>query len=592
MSSTNRRPVGSTALLQAAGLAVVIAALPAGTRSASAQDAAGAASTSIPTLRGALDGGATALPGSGGPAAGRGADASGAGGDADGPNNPAPAIPADGGVGTNRTTANGPQQPEKPRGRFALPRSTAKTEDRLRYPRKGPPPLPELQAYPTSVAPSQRPRGAGGDAALALRGSGAAIDTVGDVIRPGPTVAALPFTARIRGRIEDAPYDPVGYEVGSLRLTPYVTQSIGYDSNPNQTQTGLRPSAFERTEGGVSLASTWSRNSFSASFHGGYDAFFSAPEANRPDAVGVADYRFDVDRDTTLDAETRFAIDTQRLGSPEVGVLSAVAANSTSRPLITTFGGSVGGAEGFGRLNVALHGSLDRTAYDNADGTGAGVVGSYLQNLASQNFNDAGLRLRTTYEVTPVLQPFVDLFGDERIHDHEIDYTGYRRDSTGFTGQVGSSFELTRLLTGELSAGYGFRDYQDPRLKLIASPVFNGAITYAATPLTTVSFRAATSFDETNVPGSSGTTSRSVTLEVSHALLRNTTITGALSFLNTDYVGVPITENTLAETLKAEYHLSRDLVATATYSHERLNSTLAGSSFGQNIALIGLRLQR
>ncbi len=587
MSSTNRRPVGPTALLHAAGLAVVLAAA----APAAAQDAAGAASTALPGLRGDIDG-APDLP----TATGRGTDASGAGDDADAPGNPAPPLPADGGVGTARTTANGPQQPEKPRGRFAPSKGTAKTEDRTRYTRKGPPPLPELQAYPTSVAPSQRPRGAGGDAALALRGSGAAIDTVGDVIRPGPTVAALPFAGRLRGRIEDAPYDAVGYDVGSLRLTPYVTQSIGYDSNPNQTQTGLRPSAFERTEGGLAVASTWSRNSFTASLHGGYDDFFSAPEADRPDAVGVADYRFDVDRDTTLDAETRFAIDTQRVTSPEVGVLNAAAASSATRPLITTFGGTVGGAESFGRLNLALHGSLDRTAYEDVDGAGAGAgtgaVDGYLQDLSSEDFNDAGLRLRATYEVTPVLQPFVDLFGDDRIHDHALDYTGYARDSVGFTGQVGTNFELTRLLSGEISAGYGTRAYQDPRLKDIASPVVNAAITYAATPLTTISFRAATSFDETTVAGSPGTESRSVTLEVSHALLRDMTITGALSYLNTDYVGVPITENTLAETLKAEYHLTRDLVATATYSHERLNSTLAGSSFGQDIGLLGLRLQR
>ena len=583
MSSTNRRPVCTAALLRAAGLASALAAgcaIP----PAAAQDAADGAAIGAPSLRGALDGTAAgssaASPG--------GAPRFDVGMDADAPGAAAPRLPSDGGVGTANDGSPGPQQPQKPRGRFAPPKGTAKTEDRIRYPRRGAPTLPELQAYPTSTAPSQRPRGTGGDPALALRGSGAAIDTVGDVIRPGPTVAALPFAGRLRGRVEDAPFDAVGYDVGSLRLTPYVTQSVGYDSNPNQTQTGLRPSALERTEGGLAVASAWSRNSFTASLHGGYDVFFSTPEADRPDAVGVANYRFDVDRDTTLDAETRFALDTQRLGSPEVGVLSAAAANSTTRPLITTFGGSVGGAETFGRLNVALHGSLDRTAYDNADG----VANTYLQNLASLNFNDAGLRLRATYEATPVLQPFVDLFGDERIHDHTVDYTGYARDSVGFVGQVGSSFELTRLLTGEVSAGYGTRAYQDPRLKDIASPVFNGAVTYAMTPLTTISFRAATTFEETNVAGSSGSESRSVTLEASHALLRNLTITGALSYLNTDYVGVAIAENTLAETLKAEYHLTRDLVATATYSHERLNSTLAGSSFGQNVGLVGLRLQR
>ena len=548
MPSTNRRPAGPSALLGAAVLAVVLAAA---APPASAQVTTGGPSTAVPTLRGSVDGTA--------------------GGDADGAGAPAPPLPADGGIGT----AAGPGAAEAPRGRFAFPKGTAKTADRTRTPRKGPPPLPGLQAYPSSAP-----------ASLRLRAGGAAIDTVGDVLRPAPSVAVLPpeglpAGVRLRNRIEDAPYDPVGVEVGSLRLTPYVTQSLGFDSNPNQTQSGLRPSAFERTEGGLGVASTWSRNALTASLHGGYDAFFSAPEANRPDATGVIDYRYDLDRDTALDAETRFAVDTQRIGSPEV------AAGAQSRPLIATFGGAVGGSETLGRLNLALHGSLDRTAYDDARDAGGG-----FQDLASENFDDAGVRLRATYEMTPVLRPFVDVFADDRLHDREVDYIGFRRDSIGVTGQVGSSFELTRLLSGELSAGYGGRSYEDPRLKDITSPVFNGAITYAATPLTTVSFRAATSFDETTVAGSPGTESQSATLQVTHALLRNLTVTAALSYLNTDYVGVPITEDTLAETLKAEVHLSRSWVATASYDHEHLNSTLPGSSFGQNVFLLGLRWQR
>ena len=520
---------------------------------AAAQDASRAASAASPGLRGSVDGtiGGAATAGV------TGLDAA---------DTAAPPLPADGG---GRPAPTNAASAAPARGKFAPPKGTAKTQDRTRTPRVGPPPLQELQAYPSSVP-----------ASLRLRGTGAAIDTVGDVIRPGPTVAALPFTARLRTRIEDTPYDPIGYDVGSLRLTPYVTQSLGYDSNPDQTQTNLRPSAFERTEGGFGLGSTWSRNSLTASVHAGYDAFFSDPQANRPDAVGVANYRFDVDRDTTLDAETRFAIDTQRVGSPEV------TNGATSRPLISTFGGSVGGSETFGRINLALHGSIDRTAYENADSGG-----EVIQDLASESFNDFGLHLRASYEATPVLSPFVDILADNRIHDSTIDYTGYQRDSVGTVGQVGTTFELTRLLSGEVSAGYGGRSYEDPRLKNITSPVFNGTLTYAATPLTTLSFRAATSFDETTLAGASGTESRSATLELSHSLLRNLTVTAALSYLNTEYVGASISENTLAETLKAEYHLSRSLVATASYNHERLTSSLAGSSFGQNVFLAGLRWQ-
>lgn len=554
VSSSNRPPAPPLALLRAAG----VAALLLGSMPALAQQAGGPISTTIPTLRGSVAGSdqPDADP-SAAPADQGAADATPAGSAAAG------APPAS-------VNTDGSAKPD--RKRFVFPKGTAKTADRTRIPRKGPPVLPQLQPYPTAAR---------------LRGSGAAVDTIGTIDNispptgPAPSVAVLPYTARLRTRIEDKPYDAVGIEVGSLRLTPFVTQSFGFDSNPDQVQTGLKPSAYSRTDGGLGVLSTWSSNELKADLHGGYNDYFSDPQANRPDAAGTIDYRYDVNHTTTLDTEAHFALDSQRIGSPEVSN------TAVDRPLIETFGGTFGGAETLGRLTLALHGSIDRTTYDNAkDSNGV------LDDLASENFDDYGVHLRATYEVTPVLSPFVDVLVDRRIHDREVDLSGFRRDSDGVIGQLGSSFELNRLVTGELSAGYGDRTYQDKILKDVTGPVFNGSLAYAVTPLTTISFRAATSFDETTVAGASGAESRSATLEISHALLRNLTITGALSYLNTDYVGVPITENTLSETLKAEYHLSRSLVATATFNHEKLDSTSAGSSYAQDVFLLGLRWQR
>ena len=120
----------------------------------------------------------------------------------------------------------------------------------------------------------------------------------------------------------------------------------------------------------------------------------------------------------------------------------------------------------------------------------------------------------------------------------------------------------------------------------------NAKIAYAITPLTTIALHAATTFDETNFVGASGSEGRSVGLDVTHQLLRNLTLTASLSYLSTQYVGAPITENTLSETLKAEYRLSRWLVATGSYNHATLHSTAAGSSYDQDVVLFGLKLQR
>ncbi len=437
--------------------------------------------------------------------------------------------------------------------------------------RRGVPQLPALAPYPSAFP---RPRGATIDTA----------DTgiEATVVPPGPTVAALPVPpAARRPRPDLTPFAPTGIPLGSLRFTPFVEESLGFDSNPDQVASGVKPSAFSRTEGGFGLLSEWSSNQLTAAMRGAYTEFFSDPAANRPDAAGTVDYRYDVTRDLSLDTEGRFAVTTQRPGSPEVGV------DLKDRPLVTSFGASLGGADTFGRTTLALHGTFDRTDYQN--GTLPDGVAVLLDD---QTFNDYGLVARAGYEVNPGLKPFVQVTADTRVHDRAVDYSGFRRDSVGVAALAGADFEITRLITGEVSAGYGERSYQDPRLPDLRGPLVNASLIYAATPLTTLTLAATTSFDETDVAGSPGTESRGVSFTVSHALLRNLTLTGLVAYLNTDYDNSPIVENAVSTTLKASYSLSRDVVLEASYNHETLSSTQPSSSFDQDVVLFGLRLQR
>ena len=82
-----------------------------------------------------------------------------------------------------------------------------------------------------------------------------------------------------------------------------------------------------------------------------------------------------------------------------------------------------------------------------------------------------------------------------------------------------------------------------------------------------------------------------MSLQVSHALLRNLTLTGLLGYLNSDYIDSTIQENTLSATLKASYSLSRSLVLEASYNHATLKSTLPSASFDQDVVQFGLRVQ-
>jgi hypothetical protein len=180
---------------------------------------------------------------------------------------------------------------------------------------------------------------------------------------------------------------------------------------------------------------------------------------------------------------------------------------------------------------------------------------------------------------------------DTRVHDQRIDLSGYARDSDGIVGRIGSTFAFTHLLTGRLSAGYEDRTYQDRRLRDLRGPLVDATLVYAMTPLTTLTLNANTSFNETNLLGSSGAESRAVSLQISHALLRNLTITGIAAYLNTDYIGSTIVENTYSATLKASYNITRSVVLDVSYNHETLKSTEPSSGFTQDVVLVGVRLQ-
>ena len=89
-------------------------------------------------------------------------------------------------------------------------------------------PLPPLEPYKTSAAARRALR-------LHPRADAPAPE-------PTPTVAAAPtIKAKPKPVVELNPYDPVGIGVGSLRLTPFVETSTGYDSNPDRLSSSNVP---------------------------------------------------------------------------------------------------------------------------------------------------------------------------------------------------------------------------------------------------------------------------------------------------------------------------------------------------------------
>ncbi len=378
----------------------------------------------------------------------------------------------------------------------------------------------------------------------------------------------------------DPAYAPLGFRVGTFTLLPAFTQSLGYDTNPNQTTArAAQPSLVLRSEGELAVRSNWSQAEFTSEMRGSYLEYPDNPDASRPNAVGVSRLRIDANRDTRIDVETRFLLDSQRTGSPDLNAATA------SRPLFATYGATVGVQETFNRLQLSLRGSLDRQVYEDARLSNGTVI-----RQSDRDANQYGVRLRAGYEVSPAFTPFVETLIDTRVYDTPVDQYGLRRDSDGIAFTAGASVELNRTLTAEVSAGMQHRSYVDRSLRPIDAPLVSAALIWTVSPLTTVRFNQQTGVIETAVPGSSGAFTDVASLEVQHDLFRNLSINLGGTYLSTTYEGVAIRERGYSAFARLDYRFNRWLTFRGSYIWSTLNSTSPNSSYEGHAVLLGVRV--
>jgi hypothetical protein len=487
-----------------------------------------------------------------------------------------------GDIGSAEKTGKAPDRPGAP--------SYGKPRPRTKLPKPYPEPF---QAHPAPFAPSHalpalEPYKTSAEARRALRLQSHAAHPQTEALRPPPpTVAAKPtIRAKPKPKIEERPYDPLGVEIGSLRLKPFVEASYGYDSNPNRLSVNRTGSKYLRSDAGFDLKSDWSRHELQADLRLGYSDYFDFQAASRPDGVGNLKARYDVSRDTAVNVEGRFTLLTQRPGAPALASGSR-SVSVTNRPLVVSAGLSTGVTQKFNRLELSLRGSFDRTVYQNAYYSD----GSSL-DLARTNYNAYGGTVRAAYEVNPDFKPFLEATLDRRVHDSPVDVYGYRRDSHGLSARGGATVRISELLRGEASGGYAERSYVDPRLVKLRGPTIDAALIYMPSALTTVTLRGTTVLSETTASGAAGVLTRMITAQLSHDLLRNLNVTATGSYVTNDYQGAHIFQEGYTAGVKLEYKITRSIAVRGSFFHERLNSSgNGGFDYTANVFLIGLRLQ-
>jgi hypothetical protein len=406
-------------------------------------------------------------------------------------------------------------------------------------------------------------------------------------IRPLPpeALAAAPqrgeqpaVVRRIPRPPEADPFDQVGIRAGSFLIRPAIEVTGGYDTNPGRVAGGSG-SALLIVAPELQVRSLWEQHEVTSEIRGSYSAYKETSELDRPHLDAKVKGRIDVSGDQRVDLEGRFLLATDKPGNPDLP------ADLARLPIYTRTGASLGVGQRFNRLELALKGSVDRTVYENSVLTGGTVISN-----ADRNYNQYGGALRVSYELTPGIKPFVEVETDIRLHDMPVDRFGERRDSTGVSAKAGTTFEITRMLTGDIAAGYLVRSYEDLALPKLQGLLLDGSLMWVASGLTTVKLSARTTADEAAIAGVSGVLRRDLALQIDHAFRRWLIGTVKVGHGIDDYVGFRF-DRRFSAAAALTYKLSRALQIKGEARYERLRSSEPGADYEAAIGLVGMRWQ-
>lgn len=396
--------------------------------------------------------------------------------------------------------------------------------------------------------------------------------------------------AEVNKERQSSEYARQGIRAGSFVVSPKLDIDNQYDTNIYKQDKSLNPvdSYVAHFRPGVNVRSDWSRHALNLLFDSDYTQYATQGDQNNyQDMFTRLDGRLEVLRDSHLDGGFSYNSLHEDRGSPDQ--IAGRAPTFYDTKAIDAFY-----THKFNRVSVK--GGLDTIRYDYQD-----VLTSLNTVLAmsTRNHWEYMPSIRLGYEIQPEYEAYVKFVYKEADYDTLVKSSGsgiaYNRNSTGFNALGGLAFELTSLVTGDLSVGYLQRSYTDSRLPDISG--INGFVSlkWRPTLLTTFTGKLSHDINETTQAGVAGVLSTGINIGAEHELMRNVILTAGGSFVNNDYQGFVApnlfnrNDKVYGGNVAAKYLLNRNLSASLAYTYQSRDVNYLFSNYEVHQVMLGFR---
>jgi hypothetical protein len=374
------------------------------------------------------------------------------------------------------------------------------------------------------------------------------------------------------------PFPLLGTKIGSFLLFTTVETDVDYNSNIFASPEAFGDTALE-VRPAARFASNWSRHALEVRASGDFSFHDRFPSEDDRAYLVEGLGRLDVTSRTNL----------QGLIAHEEAQESRSAINASSagtRPNINVDRYRAAFNHRFNRLSVQMRGSIIDTAYSDD------LLDGQLVSNSDRDYTLYEQAVRPKWEFSPYLFLFSDISINQRDYDVAAFSDGILRSSKGERYRVGLSFgDVSQILRGNISLGYGRQTPNSPELPVIDGLLIDADLAWQMTPLTLLQFTATSEVAETTTAGSGGVMERTYGLELRHSFRDYLVGIAGLGYLTRDFVGADTTEDQFTAAVGSEYYMNRWAVLFARYQHTDFQSSLPASSYTVEEVQAGVRLR-
>ena len=377
-------------------------------------------------------------------------------------------------------------------------------------------------------------------------------------------------------------YQTPGIQRGAFIYQPRLDADLEFNDNIYATPSATTSDTVAIINPSLNVRSTWSRHSLAAGVSVPHREYFDQSSETTTDVNANARLGLDIKQGYSASLTANYA-------NQHEARTSAGAANRALNPLsYDNFGVTGEFVRQVGRTRLSAQLGWRQSDFDDVALIGGGI--------ADQDFRDNQqtiAEVRGAYAISPDKAIFARLRYADQDYD-STDGAGRNRSQSGLTFDVGTNFDISDLVRGEIGVGVVTRDFDDPTLGSTESLSLSSEVEWFPTPLLTVTFNADRNFQPSGLNNSANILSTSVSARADYEFRRNVIFNLFGGYVDVDFDGINRSDEVYTFSAGGTYLLNRNVGVNARLErNERQSSGAnAGGEFTVDRILVGVVLQR